>query len=319
MQLFTTKKEPEIPIYLEDIRDPLTLDQPKNIQELVKLVQGNFGVIKNPSGKDSLEDSSMKFSDISQRNFQNYYLDDNNVRINYRDHEDMKFLGTWEAQMFQFIGSMVAFISSAVGGYIINKQSKLAATVTSMALHKLSGAHGSPTELTSEGKTTQVICQNMTLGIIITCITIFGVIIYIIKIVKTLTFCKGHKYSNIATLYMFASREDRFLALKLASVKGHVTKFSITGCLTTKNITLTKSKCWDIIQINWETVEILYNDKPINIPSDIFIPLLDRIRARYILNSPNPEYTFLVKQGHTWYDLVHEKYQRNPGVPEIDE
>jgi hypothetical protein len=249
----------------------------------------------------------------------NYYMDNEKIKSRFDPKYRWKFLDSWELEIFQLLGSICAFCGSIFSGYLLNKHSKVSATVASMALHKLSGAHGSPVELTSLPTTTKVLCQGLTLSIIITVITLIGITIYLYRLFKTFTLCKGIKYSNMATLYLFASIDDRFLPLKLATIRGHITMFTCKGELTTEHVKLNTSTFWDTIQITWNEVELQYNGKSINIPADITLSIFDKMRARHIINSPNPEYSFLVKQGNTWYNLEDKTFQRNPGVPDMDD
>jgi hypothetical protein len=318
-QIFTNSKIPEFPIYLEDIRDPLTLDQPENLNKLIHIMHGSYGVIKNPNNMPNMEDNPSSISNYPNHNLQNYYLNDESVQMRYDHNTKWKFLDSWELEIFQLVGSVVAFCGSIFSGYLLNKHSKVSATVTSMALHKLSGAHGSPVEMASQMKTTKVMCQGLTLSVVIAIITFVGICIYLYRLFKTFNLCRGIRYTNMSSLYLFASLNDRFLPLKLATIKGHITLFSLKGCLTTDHVKLNQSTFWDTIQINWEEVELLYNSKPINIPADITLSIFDKIRARHIIKSPNPIYSFLVKQGNTWYNLEDKEYHRNPGVPNMDE
>ena len=53
-------------------------------------------------------------------------------------------------------------------------------------------------------------------------------------------------------------------------------KVSANTLLHKCQLKLNKGFIWDIISIDWKTVWILYEGEPIELPTDIVIPLIDK-------------------------------------------
>jgi hypothetical protein len=310
-ELGSHKQEENFPIYLEDIRDPLTLDQPQSLKQLLTVVNGNYGVIKNDDHNSISQDSSIHYSDYERSNLQNYYLDDSNIKHKYED--PLPFLESWGTQLFQFIGSLMAVGSSGAVAYIFSKHSKLAAITAHLAVQQIQNTNAAPT-LRQDVKPSKVICQNMTLGLVITVFSLIGLMIYIVKILRTMTWCKGKRYNSKSTLYLCITKEDRYQTIKLTSMKGHIPFFTCKGHLNGSAVKLVKSHCWDILQINWNDIIIYYNQSPIQIPSTISLSMFDKVSNRYIFNSEHLDLTIMVKQGNTWYNVEENSYEREPGI-----
>ena len=51
------------------------------------------------------------------------------------------------------------------------------------------------------------------------------------------------------------------------------------------------------------TYSILYEGEPIELPTDIVIPLIDKYRLRAMYKNKQGAVSMMVKQGTTWYNL----------------
>ena len=76
---------------------------------------------------------------------------------------------------------------------------------------------------------------------------------------------------------------------------GHLHKVSVNTLLHKYQLKLNKGFIWDTISIDWKTVCILYEGEPIELPTDIVIPLIDKYRLRAMYNNKQGAVSMMVK------------------------
>ena len=314
LPLKTTEEQQQFQIYLEDIRDPLTLDPPTNLKELVHFMEADYGIIQSKDNNTVLNDDTMHLTKEQIEKMRNIYIDESE-RAKFKVQQKIPFLNSWETQLLSFITSVLTVLLIALTCLFVSKHVKLAAVVGSMALHRMPHASAAPimSDLSLDTQPKQVVCQSYTMTLIITVISLIAVVVYILKIITALRFCKGYRYRHACTLYIFASRGDRYIPLKLITLTGHITNFTIDGKLTKEDITFI-SNWWDTLQIDWSNVSVKYEDKELTMPTDLAISWSNKMSARYILLAPNPKLTFMIRQGNTWYNIQDNKYLKQPAV-----
>ena len=78
-------------------------------------------------------------------------------------------------------------------------------------------ASATPTSLPS----TEVICQDPWVSFVLTCITILGIVAYVIKHGRHLSLIYGHKFTNICKIYVLVSSQTHYVKLKIAEICGN--------------------------------------------------------------------------------------------------
>ena len=86
-------------------------------------------------------------------------------------------------------------------------------------------------------------------------------------------------------------------------MSGNLHKVSANTLLHKCQLKLNKGFIWDTISIEWKTVHVLYEGEPIELPTDIVIPLIDKYRLRAMYNNKQGAVSMMVKQGATWYNV----------------
>ena len=81
---------------------------------------------------------------------------------------------------------------------------------------------------------------------------------------------------------------------------------SIKGRLNLENVKLKKNWIWHVLEIDWSNISITLNDNEIDLPSSVIIPFKDKYRARRLLRKHPLLFCVMLKQGKTWFSLVHE-------------
>ena len=96
------------------------------------------------------------------------------------------------------------------------------------------------------------------------------------------------------------------MPIKLCKTTGSIHLFKITGTLKTKNIKLNKNYLWDTLEIDWKEVIVTFNDNKIYLAKIVAIKLLDKIKARRLMNRKPLLFHLMLKQGITWFTLMRE-------------
>ena len=103
---------------------------------------------------------------------------------------------------------------------------------------------------------------------------------YPIALQKILSFCRGHKFSNIVKIVLFISDVQHYIPIKLCKTSGSLHLFKITGTLTSEDIKLNRNYFWDTLEINWDKIKLVFNSNEINLPKLVTIKIKDKIRVR---------------------------------------
>ena len=123
------------------------------------------------------------------------------------------------------------------------------------------------------------------------------------KIRKSRIF-KGQLFSNLVKIKLFIADTQSYLPLDLNKIAGNVHLFKSTGALLLENVTLRKNWIWDVLEIDWSDVCVTLNEKEINLPISLVLPLVYKLKIRWLFKKKNPldPYTML-KQRKSWFNL----------------
>ena len=116
-----------------------------------------------------------------------------------------------------------------------------------------------------------------------------------------MTFFKGYLYDNVCTICLFISHDCYHVPLKLRELNGSLHTFTLHGQPKAHNMRLIRHSRWDTLHIKWTGSTLNMNDKRIDLPENINVPLWDKIKVRALMSHDNARYNIMVKQGNTWY------------------
>ena len=153
------------------------------------------------------------------------------------------------------------------------------------------------------GATEKVSCQEPWLTFFVAVISLLGVAIYIARSYRKMTFFKGFKYNNEVAIYVVIGDNSHFVPIKVKTVNGNAHLFNMSATITRNRLSLMRHSIWDILHINWDNVKIYKRDEEITLPKCIYIPLIDKIKIRYIMSQPEQMVYMMLKQGNTWNNL----------------
>ena len=101
----------------------------------------------------------------------------------------------------------------------------------------------------------------------------------LVKIKKS-NFFQGHFFSNMVKIKLFIADTESYVPLQLHKLAGNVHLFKLTGALLLENVMLKKNWIWDVLEVNWNDVHITLNDREINLPMSVVIPLEYKLKVR---------------------------------------
>jgi hypothetical protein len=75
------------------------------------------------------------------------------------------------------------------------------------------------------------------------------------------------------------------------------------GTLDREDITLTRGCVWDTIHIDWEGVEVFFQDRAILVSHTVQVPILEKFRIRKMIQNCQGTPQLMAKQGRDWYNI----------------
>ena len=211
------------------------------------------------------------------------------------------FLYSTPAHIFYMTTSLMITCIIIPQVYLACKHKKLHQLIAAMTLQRLPGSEAMSAFEIPNSKEAKLICQDPWVSIAITVVTIVGVVIYLYRTCSKMTFFKGYLYDNVCTVYLFISHDCYHVPLKLRELNGSLHTFTLHGQPKAHNMTLLKHSLWDTLHIKWTGSTLNMNDKRIDLPENINVPLWDKIKVRALMSHDNAKYNIMVKQGNTWY------------------
>ena len=88
------------------------------------------------------------------------------------------------------------------------------------------------------------------------------------------------------------------------NIGGNVHPIKITGILTPDKVKLKKHYIWDISEINWKEVKVMFNGKVTNLSKLVTIKFQDKFKVRYMTESQPLFFHIMLKQGFNWFTLT---------------
>ena len=114
-------------------------------------------------------------------------------------------------------------------------------------------------------------CASQFYKILALSISIIRLVICGILQVRRIKLCRGQLLSNAAKVMLFISDIQYYVPIKLCKTAGSIHLFKITGILTPEKVKLNKHYIWDILEVNWKEVKVMFNGKVINLLKSVTI------------------------------------------------
>ena len=130
---------------------------------------------------------------------------------------------------------------------------------------------------------TKLVCHDPWVSFIITVITILGVILYVYRSCKQMTFMKGHKFASICDIHIIFCNSTRYVPLKIGHHIGSPFQFTYNAIPHFESIYLQKQCLWDTLHVEWEDERIYYKERAVPLREHLNVPLADKFRLRWIM------------------------------------
>ena len=112
---------------------------------------------------------------------------------------------------------------------------------------------------------------------------ILTILIVLAKLKKSKVF-QGHMFTNMVKIKLFLANTQSYVPLELNSAAGNVHLFKLSGALAVGKFTLRKNWIWDVLGINWDNTHVTLNEREINLPGTLTIPLVYKLNVRKLFH-----------------------------------
>ena len=75
---------------------------------------------------------------------------------------------------------------------------------------------------------------------------------------------------------LFLADTKSYVLLDLNKLAGNTHLFKLTGELSLENVILKKNWIWDVLEIKWENIHIVLNDKEVHLATPLIIPFIHK-------------------------------------------
>ena len=180
--------------------------------------------------------------------------------------------------------------------YILSGQSKLKTIVANIALQYVKAIEAvDPKD--QQNCEFGLVKLLMILNLIITALMAFT------KLRKSRIF-QGHFFSNMVKIKLFIADTKSYVPLELNKLARNVHLFKLTGTLLPNNVTLKKNWIWDVLEVNWNDVHVTLNEREINLPMSLVIPIEYKIKIRKLFKKGDSLHLYIMlKQRKSWFNL----------------
>ena len=150
-------------------------------------------------------------------------------------------------------------------------------------------------------------CNSGLLKVLMVLNLVIVVSILLRKIKKSIFFW-GQPSSNMVKIKLFLADTKSYISLDLNQLAGNTYLFKLIGELSLENVTLKKNWIWDVLEIKWENIHIVLNDKEVHLPTTLLIPFIHKLKVRKLLGKRDLMHMYIMlKQRKSWYNLESEQ------------
>ena len=190
--------------------------------------------------------------------------------------------------------------------YLLCKHNKLRALVASLALQKVKEVRATAIKQDTNNACN---CTSEFYIILALSISIIGLVIFAIWQVRRIKLCRGQLFSNAVKIMLFISDIQYYVPIKLCKTAGSIHLFKIPGILTPEKVKLNKHYFWDILEVDWKEVKVMFNGKVIHLLKSVTIKFGDKFKVRHMMDSQQLPFHLTLKQGFNWFTLTSKDSQ----------
>ena len=129
------------------------------------------------------------------------------------------------------------------------------------------------------------------------------VVSLLLRKIRKSVFFQGQLFSNMAKIKLFLADTKSYVSLDLNKIAGNTHLFKLTGELSLDNVTLRKNWIWDVLEIRWDDIHIILNEKEIHLPTMV----VHKLKVRKLLGKRDLLHMYIMlKQRKSWYNIEGE-------------
>ena len=198
------------------------------------------------------------------------------IKVKNRQNENStfkKFISSFIMDILVFLGALLTVIMTLIVICMLSSQFKLKTLVTDIAVQHVKAIEAANPSIQSKS------CDLGLLKLLIIIILILVTILILRKHRKGRLF-RGCLFSNMVKIKLFIMDTQSYVPIDLNKIAGHVHLFKLTGELALEKVNLREHWTWDVLEIDWNDVHMSLNEKKINLPISIVIPLMYKLKIR---------------------------------------
>ena len=184
--------------------------------------------------------------------------------------------------------------------YMLCRQSKLKTVVGNLALQCIKTIKAATIKEFNN-------CNLELIQLLIMLNQILTILLVLAKLKKCKVF-QGHIFTNMVKIKLFLANTQSYVPLELNSAAGNIHLFKLSGALTVDKFTLRKNWIWDVLEINWDNTCVTLNEREINLPGTLSIPLIYKLKVRKLFSESSSMHVYIIlKHRKSWYNLEVEQ------------
>ena len=200
---------------------------------------------------------------VNQHKEKRNLIDNQEKKIKIQNSKS--FISSFIADVLVFMAALLTVVITFIIIYILSGQSKLKSLVANIALQCVNAIEA----LDPKSQ------QNFDFGLIKLLIILNLVIVALMALtkIKKGKIFQEHFFSNMVKIKLFIEDTQSYVPLDFNRIAGNVHLFKLTGKLLPNNVSLKKNWIWDILEVNWYDVCVTLNEREINLPMSLVIPI----------------------------------------------
>ena len=210
------------------------------------------------------------------------------------------FLSSYMVDVILFVTGILTVILTFINMNMLCGQSKLKSVVANLALQCVKIVEAAAIKDFNN-------CNLELIQLLIMLNLIVTILIVLAKLRKSKVF-QGHVFTNMVKIKLFLANTQSYVPLQLNSAAGNIHLFKLSGALTVEKFTLRKNWIWDVLEIYWDNTHVTLNERDINLPGTLTIPLIYKLKVRKLFMDRSSMHMYIMlKHRKSWYNLEVEQ------------
>ena len=219
-------------------------------------------------------------------------------KIKIQNSNIKTFLTSFTADVLVFTAALLTVVITFTIIYMLTGQSILKTLVANIALQ-----HAKAIDAINPKNQGTHSCDFEMLKFLMVLNLIIVVLMILIKLKKN-KIIQGHFFSNIVKIKLFIADTESYVSLELNKLARNVHLFKLTGTLLLENVTLKKNWIWDVLEVNSNDIHITLNEREINLPMSLVIPIEYKLKVRKYFRKEELLHLYvMLKQRKSWFNL----------------